>query len=61
MANKPCIGGYICPHCGKKTVAAWDGNIENVCQHCRKRFIAKRQKMIDIVRVKRGNKEGSHE
>lgn len=48
MANRPCIGGYICPHCGKKTTVVWNGNSRDICQHCNHPFNVKRQKMIDV-------------
>lgn len=55
MANRPCIGGYICPHCRKKTVVVWNGNDINLCQHCHRPFRAKRQKMIDVKHIRGGN------
>ena len=53
MANKPVIGYQVCPHCGGKVPVIWDGNRKETCMHCKKRFLVKRQKLRNTMRIKR--------
>lgn len=58
MANKPCMGMYRCPNCGKKIPVAWNGNWKLKCPCCHKPFTVKRQKMWDVRHFKSSVKEG---
>ncbi len=53
MANKPCMGMYRCPKCGKKIPVIWDGNHEISCPYCYQHFTVKRQKMWGVQHFER--------
>lgn len=52
MANKPCIGSYICPNCSGKNAVLWNGNRKWICVICKKSFTIHRQKLFNVEYVK---------
>lgn len=52
MANKPVIGTMECPFCKRANVILWDGNRKQVCQHCKKKFKVRRQKLEHVQPIK---------
>lgn len=52
MANKPVLGVAICPYCKQRNPLIWNGNFRHYCINCKKGFNVKRQKLIDVKRIK---------
>ena len=48
MANNPCFGVMICPHCKRNIPVFWDGNFRLKCPHCEQIVTIKRQKLFHV-------------
>lgn len=48
MANHPCFGIAICPHCKSKVAIFWNGNARATCHFCNRKFRVKRQKLKSV-------------
>ncbi len=57
MANKTVISDQVCPHCSGKAPVIWDGNRNETCMYCKKRFRVQRKKLRNTIRINARRRE----